>query len=217
MKGQLRKQMTAVTMLLCNPQQGARKLCNPPQQISRWVLPWKVLIPGSCSSITHQLAISSSELSSFRTVMLHPSNTFPLRTDFNTKAIEYIDEVIAEQCSQGLLVSEVIFIACQLWEDLRNWQSVLRKKAQTYVAQCYQWDPENCREQNILIVKGLLDGSGLFLRDGTDDQVPDYTQEDMSITSPIPPSLDSSSIFFTLALHLSASCFPKYFPTKFLE
>ncbi|KAF8547660.1 hypothetical protein OG21DRAFT_1526998 [Imleria badia] len=62
----------------------------------------------------------------------------------------------------------------KLWEDLGNWCSALRKKAQTWVAQHYQWDPEHCCEQNIEIAKQLLGGSGLF-----------PTKRDMSTILPI--------------------------------
>ncbi|KAF8547615.1 hypothetical protein OG21DRAFT_1527035 [Imleria badia] len=55
-------------------------------------------------------------------------------------------------------------------EDLGNWRSALRKKARMWVAQCYQWDPENHRELNIEIAKGLLGSGGLFLRDSTDEE-----------------------------------------------
>lgn len=59
----------------------------------------------------------------------------------------------------------------KLWEDLGNWRSALRKKARTFVTQRYQWDPENHRERNVEIAKNLLGNGGLFLRDGTDDEV----------------------------------------------
>ncbi|KAI5990612.1 hypothetical protein EDD15DRAFT_2369688 [Pisolithus albus] len=47
-----------------------------------------------------------------------------------------------------------------LWEDLGNWHSSLRKKAHVYMSQHYKWDPDNCREENIGIAKGLLGDVG---------------------------------------------------------
>ncbi|KAI6018292.1 hypothetical protein EDC04DRAFT_2607891 [Pisolithus marmoratus] len=58
----------------------------------------------------------------------------------------------------------------RLWEDLGNWHSGLRKKAQTFVAQHYLWDPRNCHEQNIEIARCLLGNGSLFLKDGIDDE-----------------------------------------------
>ena len=52
-----------------------------------------------------------------------------------------------------------------------NWYSLLRKKAHLFIAQHYQWDPNNHHEKNIMIVKQLLGDSGLFLKDGIDDEV----------------------------------------------
>ncbi|KAI6023095.1 hypothetical protein BKA83DRAFT_4125777 [Pisolithus microcarpus] len=57
-----------------------------------------------------------------------------------------------------------------LWEDLGNWHSGLRKKAHSFVAQCYQWDPENHCEQNIKIARHLLGNGSLFLKNGADDE-----------------------------------------------
>lgn len=59
----------------------------------------------------------------------------------------------------------------QLWEDLGNWRSALRKKARVFVTQRYSWDPENRREVNKEIAKELLGDNGLFLRDGVDEEV----------------------------------------------
>ena len=59
----------------------------------------------------------------------------------------------------------------QLWKDLGNWHSSLRKKAHTYITQCYKWDPNNNHKVNIAIVKDLLGDHRVFLRDGVDEQV----------------------------------------------
>ncbi|KIJ57495.1 hypothetical protein HYDPIDRAFT_35056 [Hydnomerulius pinastri MD-312] len=56
------------------------------------------------------------------------------------------------------------------WEDHRNWQSALKKKARNYVTQRYQWDSQNHPEINAKIAKDLLANSGRFLKNGTDDQ-----------------------------------------------
>ena len=75
-------------------------------------------------------------------------------------------------CTSSLLISySVITHLCQLWEDLGSWRSTLRKKAQTFVTQQYQWDPENRHERNIEVVRNLLSNGGLFLRNGTDTEV----------------------------------------------
>ena len=59
----------------------------------------------------------------------------------------------------------------QLWEDLGNWRSALRKKARMHVSQRYKWDPENRRDVNIGIAKDLLGDRGAFLRNGVDEEV----------------------------------------------
>ena len=64
-----------------------------------------------------------------------------------------------------------LHVAVQLWEDLGNWHSSLRKKAHMYVTQHYKWDPNNHWEVNFAIVKDLLGDCGGFLRDGVDKQV----------------------------------------------
>ena len=64
-----------------------------------------------------------------------------------------------------------LHVIVQLWKDLGNWRSSLRKKAHTYVTQRYKWDPNNCREVNIAIAKDLLGDRRAFLRDGVDEQV----------------------------------------------
>ena len=61
--------------------------------------------------------------------------------------------------------------AYQLWEDLSSWCSAMRKKARTFITQWYQWDPENCHDRNIKIVKNLLGNGSLFLKDGVDKEV----------------------------------------------
>ena len=62
-------------------------------------------------------------------------------------------------------------MSVQLWEDLGNWRSSLRKKARIYVTQRYKWDTNNRREVNTVIAKDLLGDRGAFLRDGVDEQV----------------------------------------------
>lgn len=59
----------------------------------------------------------------------------------------------------------------QLWEDIGNWCSALRKKACVFVSQQYQWDPENHQEVNATIAKDLLGDHGAFLRNSVDEQV----------------------------------------------
>ncbi|KIJ57562.1 hypothetical protein HYDPIDRAFT_34986 [Hydnomerulius pinastri MD-312] len=104
-------------------------------------------------------------------------NAFPLRADFAGKVIEYINEAIAECQSQGLFIMDGWWpqhnagITKLLWEDHRNWQSALKKKACNYVTQWYQWDSQNHPKINAEIAKDLLANSGRFLKNGTDDQL----------------------------------------------
>ncbi|KAI6136008.1 hypothetical protein F5141DRAFT_1208385 [Pisolithus sp. B1] len=88
-------------------------------------------------------------------------NAFPVHSMFNAKTVNYIEEAIAEHQTS---------VAIQLWEDLGNWHSGLRKKAHSFVAQCYQWDPKNRHEQNIKIARCLLGNGGLFLKNGVGDE-----------------------------------------------
>ncbi|KAI5996707.1 hypothetical protein EDD15DRAFT_2364815 [Pisolithus albus] len=86
------------------------------------------------------------------------------------------EEAIAEHRMQHLHISEGWWphhtsgITRLLWEDLGNWCPGLWKKACLFVAQCYQWDPENHWEQNIEIARHLLGNGGLFLKNGVDDE-----------------------------------------------
>ncbi|KAI6004674.1 hypothetical protein EDD15DRAFT_2359402 [Pisolithus albus] len=103
-------------------------------------------------------------------------NAFPVHSTFNAKTVDYIEEAIAERRTRHLHISEGWWphhasgITRLLWEDLGNWRSGLRKKARSFVAQRYQWDPENRREQNIEIARRLLGNGGLFLKNGVDDE-----------------------------------------------
>ncbi|KAF8548218.1 hypothetical protein OG21DRAFT_1489571 [Imleria badia] len=104
-------------------------------------------------------------------------NAFPLCSNFNTQAIEYVEEAISERKSHSLPISDSWWpqymneIGILLWEDLGNWCSVLRKKAHMYVTQHYKWDPENHCKVNSEIAKGLLGAQGVFLRNGVDDNI----------------------------------------------
>ncbi|KAI5994951.1 hypothetical protein EDC04DRAFT_2613083 [Pisolithus marmoratus] len=89
-------------------------------------------------------------------------NSFLLHAHFNIKAIKACQSVMA-----GGLTIQMIF----LWESLGNWHLALRKKAHIYVTQHYKWDPENCCEVNLGIVKDLLGDHGAFLRDGIDENL----------------------------------------------
>ena len=48
----------------------------------------------------------------------------------------------------------------QLWEDLGNLCSVLKKKACTYVCERYKWDPQNHCQVNANIARQLLECGG---------------------------------------------------------
>ncbi|KAF8449208.1 hypothetical protein L210DRAFT_3640832 [Boletus edulis BED1] len=125
--------------------------------------------PPTCDVIEHAKQFSHCDAASI--------NPFPAHPPFNSKAIEYIDEVIAEHRARGLIVSEGWWlhnasdITRLLWEDLGNWHSALRKRARTFVTQRYMWNPENCRERNVEITKNLLGNGGLFLRGEPDAEV----------------------------------------------
>ena len=58
----------------------------------------------------------------------------------------------------------------QLWEDIGNWRSALKKKACTYVHERYEWDAQNRRPANAEIAKKLLE-RGNFLKDSIDEEV----------------------------------------------
>ncbi|KAF8452140.1 hypothetical protein L210DRAFT_933756 [Boletus edulis BED1] len=91
-------------------------------------------------------------------------NAFPMHPTFNFKVVEYINKVVGGHITYWALPDY------QLWEDLGNWCSALRKKACTFIAQRYQGDPENHCEANIEIAKHLLDNGSLFLKDGVDNK-----------------------------------------------
>ncbi|KAF8546902.1 hypothetical protein OG21DRAFT_1527525 [Imleria badia] len=137
-------------------------------------------------------------------------NTFPLRTQFNTLAIEYMEEAVRERRSRSLSVSNGWWLhysneICRLfWEDLRSWHSVLRKKACIYITQCYKWDTDNHHQVNSDIVKELLGGNGAFLRNGIDEV------EHMNNLAH--PALTGLIIDF---LYTSASSLSKLFPEVF--
>ncbi|KAG6369405.1 hypothetical protein JVT61DRAFT_14887 [Boletus reticuloceps] len=52
--------------------------------------------PAVCDIIERAKQISHSELGSI--------NSFPLRTQFNTKALTYMNKAIAERCKAGLII-----------------------------------------------------------------------------------------------------------------
>ncbi|KAF8835704.1 hypothetical protein BDN67DRAFT_984450 [Paxillus ammoniavirescens] len=116
------------------------------------------------------------------------ANPFPLRPDFNNKAVEYMNEAITECHSRGLLIPDgwwpqhmpditrLISVDLMLgrkrrllWEDIGNWRSSLKKKAHSHVRESYEWDPQNCCTVNADIAKKLLD-RGFFLKHGMDKE-----------------------------------------------
>ena len=58
----------------------------------------------------------------------------------------------------------------QLWEDIGNWHSALKKKACIFIREHYGWDPQNRCVVNADITKTLLD-RGAFLKHGMDEEV----------------------------------------------
>ena len=58
----------------------------------------------------------------------------------------------------------------QLWEDIGNWCSALKKKAHIFIHERYGWDPQNRCVINANIAKMLLD-QGAFLKHGMDEEV----------------------------------------------
>ncbi|KAF8547649.1 hypothetical protein OG21DRAFT_1527009 [Imleria badia] len=110
-------------------------------------------------------------LGNFNTITPPPAISWSMHPAFNTKAVKYINELeaITEHCDRCLQVSDDLFL--QLWEDLGNWHSTLRKKAHMFIAQCYHWDPKGRHDVNIEIAKSLLDNGGLFLKNVVDDKI----------------------------------------------
>ena len=64
----------------------------------------------------------------------------------------------------------LLLISSQLWEDIGNWQSSLKKKARNFVREQYRWDPQNRHSVNADTAKTLLE-RGAFLKDGRDEEV----------------------------------------------
>ena len=77
---------------------------------------------------------------------------------------------ITKLVSSGIGTPESYLIIVQLWEDIGNWRSALKKKACTYVRERYTWDVENRRQVNADIARGLLE-RGNFLKHGMDEEV----------------------------------------------
>ena len=77
----------------------------------------------------------------------------------------------ASWCVNNLHDIQWLTYIIQLWEDLGNWHSALRKKARVQVSQRYKWDTENRRDVNIRIAEDLLGDRGAFLRNGVDEDV----------------------------------------------
>ncbi|KIJ09463.1 hypothetical protein PAXINDRAFT_17449 [Paxillus involutus ATCC 200175] len=142
------------------------------------------------------------------------ANSFPLHPDFNNKAVEYMNEAIAECHSRGLLIPNGwwpqhmldITRLISLWEDIRNWWSSLKKKAHSHVHECYEWDPQNCHTVNADIVKKLLD-RGFFLKHGMD--------KEGHMNNLTHPSLSSLIIdFFYTGSNSMGNLFPKIFKNE---
>ncbi|KAI6040681.1 hypothetical protein EDC04DRAFT_3140176 [Pisolithus marmoratus] len=90
-----------------------------------------------------------------------------------------------------------------LWEDHGNWCSALKKKACTFIHECYEWDPQNCRPVNAELAKSLLDRSN-FLRHGVDAE--GHTN------NLVHPALSSLIIdFFYMGSNAITSIFPEVF------
>lgn len=68
------------------------------------------------------------------------------------------------------ILAFIVIISSQLWEDIANWRSSLKKKAQNIVRERYEWDSQNRRSVNADIAKTLL-VRGTFLKDGQDEEV----------------------------------------------
>ena len=77
----------------------------------------------------------------------------------------------ARWCMNNLHAIQWLTYIIQLWEDLGNWRSALRKKARVQVSQHYKWDTENHCDVNIRIAEDLLGDRGAFLRNGIDEDV----------------------------------------------
>ncbi|KAF8842572.1 hypothetical protein BDN67DRAFT_1009611 [Paxillus ammoniavirescens] len=140
------------------------------------------------------------------------TNSFPLRPDFNNKAVEYMNEAIAEHRSRGLLIPDGWWpqhmpdITRLLWEDIGNWRSSLKKKARSHVHESYEWDPQNCHTVNADIAKKLLD-RGFFLKHGMD--------KEGHMNNLAHPSLSGLIIdFFYTGPNSMGNLFPEVFENK---
>ncbi|KAL4069014.1 hypothetical protein J3A83DRAFT_4534888 [Scleroderma citrinum] len=102
--------------------------------------------------------------------------------------------------------SQLHFYTLLLLEDLGNWQSVLKKKAHTFICEHYEWDPQNHCPANTKIARKLLD-HGNFLKHGVD--VEGHTN------NPAHPTLSGLIIdFFYTGTNAIASIFPEVFKNK---
>ena len=77
---------------------------------------------------------------------------------------------ITKLVSSGIGTPESYLITDQLWENIGNWCSALKKKAHTYIRERYTWDVENRRQVNADIARGLLE-RGNFLKHGMGEVV----------------------------------------------
>ncbi|KAF8546412.1 hypothetical protein OG21DRAFT_1527852, partial [Imleria badia] len=83
-------------------------------------------------------------------------NSFPLRPQFNDKAIKYMNEAITKRQDHGLIIPDGDIMKL-LWEDIGNWCSSLKKKAHAYTHDWNEWDPENHHPCNAIIARQFLD------------------------------------------------------------
>ncbi|KAL4071213.1 hypothetical protein V8B97DRAFT_2024095 [Scleroderma yunnanense] len=142
------------------------------------------------------------------------SNSDPSQLHFYTLLVHDIIEC-AKQISHCDIVSVNSFpphpqyipnITKLLLEDLGNWQSVLKKKAHTFICEHYEWDPQNHCPANTKIARKLLD-HGNFLKHGVD--VEGHTN------NPAHPTLSGLIIdFFYTGTNAIASIFPEVFKNK---
>ena len=86
-----------------------------------------------------------------------------------------------------MFITEVFSNNClQLWEDLGNWRSALKKRARHHAADRYDWDPSGDPAANQATALRLLGGHGEFLKNGIDEDVripPRYIRSHTHVTA----------------------------------
>ncbi|KAI6008516.1 hypothetical protein EDC04DRAFT_2610919 [Pisolithus marmoratus] len=120
-------------------------------------------------SSTQLLATRQQQTSSTTSAGLCDQETLPI-TQVPAKSQENLSATETAIHGHGVLDMDMTKPVGPAIEGITKLHSGLRKKAHLFIAQCYQWDPENDCEQNIKIARHLLGSCHLFLKNGVDDE-----------------------------------------------